>query len=283
MRIAVTGAGGLLGSALCRELGNAALPLDYPSLDLADAAAVRRAVDHLRPDVLVNTAAYTQVDAAESNAAACRAVNVEGVAALAEACARSGAALVQMSTDYVFGNAAGRLPLREEDPPSPRGVYALSKLDGEKAAALCPRHLIVRSCGLYGPTGPSSGKRNFVDSMLALADRGGPLRVVADQWVSPSYVLHVARAIRFLVDRGAAGICHVVNPGVVTWHAFAVEILRQAGKSVEVLPISTAEYGAAAPRPAYSALDPSRYLSLGGPPLPDWRAALAEFLAEPGR
>jgi dTDP-4-dehydrorhamnose reductase len=279
MRIAVTGAGGLLGSELCRQLAGAAIPLEFPDFDLTDPASVRRGVEAARPKAIINAAAYTQVDAAERDGETCRAVNVTGVRHLAETCGRLGATLVQMSTDYVFGDPNRRTPYRESDQPAPQGVYAKSKLDGEREAAACGEHLIVRSCGLFGRPGPRTAKLPFVEAMLALGLRGEPVRVVDDQWVGPSYAVHVARAILFLLAAKARGTYHVVNAGSATWRQVAEEIFRQAGMAVEVRPITSAEFGAAAPRPAYSVLDASKYRSLGGPPLPSWQVALAEYLA----
>jgi dTDP-4-dehydrorhamnose reductase len=280
MRIAVTGAGGLLGSELCRQLAGAAIPLEFPAFDLTDPASVRRGVEGARPEAVINTAAYTQVDAAEKDAETCRAVNVAGVRYLAETCGRVGANLVQVSTDYVFGGDLNRrTPYRESDPPVPQGIYAKSKLDGEREAAACGEHLIVRSCGLFGRPGPRTVKQPFVDAMLALGARGEAVRVVDDQWVSPTYAIHMARAILFLLVAKARGTYHVVNAGCATWRQVAEEIFRQAGLAVEVHPITTAEFGADAPRPAYSVLDASKYRSLGGPPLPAWQDALAEYLA----
>jgi dTDP-4-dehydrorhamnose reductase len=237
---------------------------------------------------------------------------------LVEACRPLGCALVQLSTDYVFGEQSGPpRPYREEDVPSPRGVYATAKLEGERAAAEYPRRLVVRTCGLYArPTRGLAG--NFVGTILRLARSRTPLRVVGDQHCTPSYVPHVARAILFLLGADGSpaagpvpspvsvgepegdspifaasmpqksgqspaapwGIYHVTNSGATTWYEFACEIVRQAGIEARVEPITSAEYGAAAPRPRYSVLDTTAYHRLGGPPMPDWKSALAEYFAE---
>jgi dTDP-4-dehydrorhamnose reductase len=187
--------------------------------------------------------------------------------------------LVQISTDYVFGgDAARRTPYRESDEPSPLGVYGWSKLEGERRAAGWAKHVIVRTCGLYGPAAPRSGG-NFVATMLRLGRQRGRLRVVADQCCTPTYVPHLAGAIRFLLGVGAPGLYHVVNAGATTWHDFAAEIFRQAGLAVSLEPITAAQYGAPAPRPAYSVLDTGKYHALpGAPPMPAWQKALAEYL-----
>lgn len=291
MKTAVTGAYGQLGGELCRQLGGDAMPLEIDTLDLTDGPAVQERLLALKPDAVINCAAYTQVDTAEREPAACRAVNVTAVENLARACGDLDCPLVQISTDYVFGGAADRaVPYGEDDPPSPQGVYAQTKLEGELAAARHGKHVIVRTCGLYAR--PSDRRANhFVKTMLRLGRSRSELKVVADQHCTPSYVPHVARAVLFLArffgEMGATapqpapwGIYHVVNRGATTWHEFAGEIFRQAGMEITLHPISTAEYGAAAPRPAYSVLDTTAYHRLGGPAMPDWKTALAEYMAQ---
>jgi len=281
MKIAVTGAGGQLGSELCRQLGNEAVGLDLPDFDLTDRDRVLAGLAEIRPRAVINTAAYTQVDKAEEEAGLSRAVNAEGVVHLVEACRQLDASLVQLSTDYVFGGDVERQsPYCETDPPDPQGIYARTKLEGERHAARWQKHLIVRTCGLYGRAGPRSAG-NFVDTMLRLAGRQDSLRVVCDQHGTPSYVPHVARAIRFLVDTRAYGTYHVVNAGQTTWYDLAAEIFRLSGLEVRLEPISTAQYGAPAPRPGYSVLDTGKYNALPGrPAMPSWQDALAEYLAE---
>ncbi len=284
MRVVITGREGQLGAELCRQFGPQAVGLDLPEFDLTDRDRVQSALCQVRPDVIVNTAAYTLVDKAEKEADLCRVVNVDGVAHLVEACRLLDCTLVEISTDYVFGRDAGRtIPYRETDEPGPLGVYGQSKLDGERCAEGWPKHVIVRTCGLYGRLGPRSAG-NFVATVLRLAAAGRPLRVVNDQHCTPSYVPHVARAIRFLIRTGALGVWHVVNSGATTWCELAEEIFRQTERDVRVEPITTAQYGALAPRPAYSVLDAAKYHALpGAPAMPPWRDALAEHLAESKR
>jgi dTDP-4-dehydrorhamnose reductase len=285
MQILVTGAYGQLGRELCAQLGPRALGIDCDTLDLADGPGILRTVAQLRPELVINCAAYTQVDKAEAEADRCRVVNAAAVGHLAEACRQAGSVLVQISTDYVFcGNAERGRPHRESDQPVPQGVYAISKHEGEQAAARCPRHLIVRTCGLYARPSHQQAA-NFVKTMLRLGAGGGELRIVADQQCTPTYVPHLARAILFLAGvadgRPAPwGVYHVVNRGATTWHDFAAEIFRLAGMAVRLVPITAAEYGSAAPRPAYSVLDTAKYHALGGPEMPTWQAALAEYFAE---
>ncbi len=278
-QIVVTGCHGQLGSELCRQWGPQALGLDLPELDLADAQRTAEMLLGLAPRVIVNTAAYTRVDQAEDEPDRCRTVNADAVGVLAQVCRKLDAVLVQISTDYVFGRDTARsTPYTENDPPGPVNVYGQTKLEGERHAAGWARHFIVRTCGLYGRLGPRS-PGNFVATMLRLAQQARPLRVVNDQRCCPSFVPHVARAIRFLAATEAYGTYHVVNTGSATWYELAAALFRQAGREVPLVPITTAEYGARARRPAYSVLDTAKYHALpDAPPMPPWQDALAEYV-----
>jgi dTDP-4-dehydrorhamnose reductase len=283
--IVVTGCQGQLGTELCRQLGPEAVGLDLPEFDLTRPDAVRSQLAAIRPTAVINTAAYTLVDRAEQESEVCRAVNATGVGYLADVCRELDATLLQVSTDYVFGGDTQRSrPFGEDDEPAPQGVYARMKLAGEHQACRWTKHFIVRTCGLYGRPGPRS-VGNFVATILRLGRERAktpparPLTVVSDQRCTPSYVPHVARAIRFLLETDAYGIYHVVNAGETTWYEMAIEILRQAKLDVPVEPITSAHWGALAPRPAYSVLDTHKYLALAGrPEMPTWQAALGEYL-----
>lgn len=278
--IVVTGCQGQLGYELCQRLGHDCIGLDLPEFDLRDRQAVLEKIESLRPRAVINTAAYTAVDRAEDEPEACRAVNVDGVANLAHACRAADAALVQISTDYVFGEQTERRPFRETDQPAPRGVYAQSKFEAERIVAdLADGHLIVRTCGLYGHGGPRS-PGNFPKTMLRLAEQGKTIRVVDDQWVAPSYVPHVARAIVFLLAAGHRGTFHVVNHGQTTWHGFAQELFRLLDRRADqkLKPIATADYPTRAWRPPYSVLDTTKYDRLPGcPAMPSWQSALRDY------
>ena len=323
MKIAVTGALGQLGGELCRQIGPEAVPLDIDTLDLTDGEAVFDKLLKLRPTTIINCAAYTQVDKAEKEPELARAVNVAAVENLVRVCRELDCQLVQISTDYVFERLGARgeglkekiancklhvegsgfrvqgsetnssfilhpssfaKPFLETDPPSPQGVYARTKLEGEYAAAKYGKQIIVRTCGLYARPGDVRAN-NFVKTMLRLGNSRSELRVVADQHCTPSYVPHVARAVLFLAGFNHHchvpwGLYHVTNGGATTWHDFAVEIFRLAGMDVSVQAITTAEYAAPAARPSYSVLDTTAYHSLGGPVMPDWKAALEEYFEE---
>lgn len=280
MKIAVTGAGGQLGWELCQQLGQRALPLDRARLDVGDRDSVLRTIAAARPAAVINTAAYTAVDKAEQEPAVAFRANADAVAYLAEACGEVNCPLLQISTDYVFGDAAApRAPHHEDEPVLAQGQYAQSKLAGEAAARHWTKHFIVRTCGLYGEAPPGKKPNNFVETMLRLAGERDSLRIVDDQYCTPSYVRHVARAALFLVETDAYGTYHVVNTGSTNWLGFATEIFRLANKPMRLEPITTAQYNAPAPRPAYSVLATTKYHALGGPVMPDWKAALAEYLS----
>jgi dTDP-4-dehydrorhamnose reductase len=277
-RILVTGSGGQLGSELCRQLGQRAIPIDVDRLDITSEEQVHRIIEQLRPDCVINTAAYTAVDKAETDSQRCLAVNRDGVRYLADATRDAGARLVQISTDYVFGRQPVEArPWKEEDQPHPAGVYAQSKLAGEVEAASNPNHLIVRSCGLYGRPGPTA-TGNFVATMLRLGRERPSVRVVNDQRCTPTWVPELAATICFLTGHDLTGIVHVTNRGETTWFEFAGEIFRVAGIPCQVEPISSAEYGSPVPRPPYSVLDTSKYDASGGPKMSNWRDALRSYL-----
>lgn len=279
-RIGITGATGQLGSSLLRRLGDQALPLGREVIDLSRPDEIAERLARFDLQAIINCAAYTQVDAAERDEANCHTINALGPAALAAVCAERNLPLVQLSTDYVFGGQESlSRPWREDDPAAPQGVYARSKLAGEQqVASVAPRHLIVRTCGLYADTTLTGPARNFVNTMLRLGAERDEVRVVADQRCTPSYTPDVAGAILELLARNAVGIYHVTNAGDVSWHEFTLEIFRLASIPARVAPITTAEFGAPAPRPRYSVLDTSKYQALVGAPLPCWQTALAGYL-----
>ncbi len=211
-----------------------------------------------------------------------RSPSTPGACALAKVCRTLDCFLVQYSTDHVFGLDANRQqPWTEDDPPGPVSVYGLSKLTGEYLVrTLCPRHLVVRTCGLYGLWGSGGKGGNFVETMLRLAGQHKPLTVVNDQVCTPSYTVDVAEATVKLIELGAQGLCHLTNSGGCSWYEFARTIFELAGVEVDLKPITSAMYRSPARRPAYSVLGAEKLSSLGLAPLRSWRDALAAYLSE---
>lgn len=240
---------------------------------------IRRGIEQLRPSVVINCAAWTGVDAAERESEVCRVINADAVGELATACNAIDALLVQISSDYVFGeNTTRTQPYSETDAVGPVNEYGRCKVAGEQAAATAARHLIVRTCGLYsaGNRGPVRG-RNFADTMLALAAELDELRVVADQQCTPSFVPHVAAGILRLLDQQATGLFHVVNGGSTTWHGFARELFSAADLTMTLHPIPTSDYPTPAKRPGYSVLGTNRFTESTGTALPAWQTGIAEY------
>jgi dTDP-4-dehydrorhamnose reductase len=273
MRILLTGVRGQVGAALARTLESLGEleAHDRSTLDLLDGPSVEAAVARARPDVVVNAAAYTAVDRAERESGLAFKVNSDAVGALAQAAKSMGALLVHFSTDYVFDGALPR-PYLESDAPNPLGIYGRSKLEGEHAiAASGCRHFIFRTSWVYARSG-----RNFVNAILAAAKTKPELRVVDDQRGAPTSAAAIAGAVgQVLADPGRRsrpdGIYHMTAAGETTWYGFAQEILRTAAPEVRLVPVTTAEYGAAAPRPRNSLLDNAKLRATFGIELQDWR------------
>jgi dTDP-4-dehydrorhamnose reductase len=284
MKIAVLGAAGQLGRDLVPRLAalGTVVPLSRADIDLAHPDRITSAVAALRPDVLINCAAYNFVDKAESEPDTASGVNAHGVGRLAGACAAVGAKLVHFSTDYVFGGDSNRTtPYTEADPPAPVSAYGVSKRLGEESVlAAAPNNLIVRTCGLYGVWGSGGKGGNFVETMLRVAGQGKPLRVVSDQRCTPCYTADVADATVGLIEHRATGLFHVVNSGDCSWYEFAREIFRRSGLTPDLTPIPSADYAAPAKRPAYSVLSTDKLASVLGFRLRSWPDAVEAYLAE---
>jgi dTDP-4-dehydrorhamnose reductase len=278
VRCLVLGGTGMLGRAVvaeARSRGWAALGLSREQADLTAQGGLTGWAERFRPDVVVNCAAYTKVDAAETERERAFAVNGDGVAHAAALAKAAGARLVQVSTDYVFDGTA-RTPYREDSAVAPLSVYGQSKLAGERLALADERALVVRTSWLFGPGGP-----NFVATMVNLIAAGRvPLRVVADQEGGPTSTPSLARALLDLAMNGATGIVHFQNREPVSWYAFAVEIARLWSGAVEVIPVTTAEFPRPAPRPAYSVMDVGRFESLAGRRVDTWEEGLVATLAQ---
>jgi dTDP-4-dehydrorhamnose reductase len=275
MRILITGAAGMLGVDLRRaaeDAGHETVALTRAQLDVTDPAAVSEAIAAAAPGVVVNCAAWTDVDGAESRFQDAVAINGAGAGHVARAAAAAGAWVVHVSTDYVFDGAKPE-PYVESDAVGPIGAYGRSKLEGELAvAAAAPgRHTIARTAWLFGAHG-----KCFPTTMLRLASERSEVNVVADQVGCPTFTGHLARALVGLAQDPVLGVVHAAAAERCSWYEFAVEILAAAGADCEVRPISTDQYPLPARRPANSALVSER----GVPALPSWRAGLRDFMAE---
>ena len=275
MKLLVTGAQGMLGRAVvdCAvRLGHDVRAASRAELDITDAEATRQALLAGRPAAVVNCAAYTDVDGAESDWQGAERVNASGAGHVAAAAAEVGARIVHVSTDYVF-DGSKREPWVESDPVAPLGVYGDTKLAGELAvAAANPTHMIVRTAWLFG-----AGGRNFVDTMLSLAAARDEVAVVTDQIGCPTWTGHLAGALVELAERpDEIGVHHIAGAGSCSWNEFALEIFERAGIDCRVLPATSEQFVRPAKRPAYSVLGSERREPLT---LPPWQDGLAAYLA----
>ena len=280
MRIVVIGASGQLGSDLMLALAEyEPVGVDHQAVDIERPADIAATIADHRPDLVINTAAFHNVDLCEKHPDRAFAVNAVAVGELARQCAAAGIALLHVSTDYVFDGTA-TAPYTEDDCPRPLSAYGISKYAGE---LLVKRHLdqayIVRTSGLYGIRGSSTKGYTFIDRILMQAREDKPIRVVTDITFSPSYTRHVAEAIRAIVERKAYGTYHVTNAGYCTWHDFATEILRQAKIDVPVARTTSAEFASVARRPPFSALADTALATLGPIRVPTWQAGITAYLA----
>ncbi|HWO82999.1 MAG TPA: dTDP-4-dehydrorhamnose reductase [Solirubrobacterales bacterium] len=275
MKLLVTGAAGMLGRDVMLAAGNAGhevVGYGRVELDVTDPDQLGRRMELERPDVVINCAAWTDVDGAETAEEAAFAVNGRGAGNAAAAAAEVEARILHVSTDYVFDGAKAA-PYVESDQPAPLSAYGRTKLAGEEAvAAANKRHFIVRSAGLFGVSG-----RNFVGTMLRLAEAQNEVTVVRDQVGSPTYTWHLAYGIVRLIEGIEYGIHHMAASGQCSWYEFAREIFEQAHVECRVLSITSEEFGAAAPRPAFSALVSQREHAIR---LPSWQDGLAGYLAQ---
>jgi dTDP-4-dehydrorhamnose reductase len=277
MKVLVTGAGGMLGRDVVLAAGNAGhdvVGFGHTELDVADAGALAAKFELERPDVVINCAAWTDVDGAEEAEDAAMAVNGRGAGNVAAAAAELGASVLYVSTDYVFDGAKGA-PYVETDQPAPLSAYGRTKLAGEEAtAAANKRHFVVRSSWLFG-----IGGSNFVETMLRLAADHGEVLVVRDQVGSPTYTWHLAYGVVRLIEGIEYGIHHMAAAGSCSWYDFAREIFEQAEVECRVLSATSEMLGRPAPRPTYSALATQREHAIL---LPSWRDGLAAYLSQRG-
>lgn len=304
MKVFVTGVGGQLGHDVMNELnvrghagvgsdiapaysgiqdGSAVCSMPYVQLDITDSAAVRRVLEDVRPDAVIHCAAWTAVDAAEEaeNRDKVRAINEDGTRNIAEACRALGCRMMYISTDYVF-DGKGTEPWQPDCKAyAPLNVYGETKLGGERAVSeLVEKYFIVRIAWVFGLNG-----KNFIKTMLRLGETHDTLRVVNDQIGTPTYTLDLARLLVDMIETDKYGYYHATNEGgYISWAEFAAEIFRQAGMNVNVIPVTTAEYGLSkAARPYNSRLDKSKLTACGFEPLPDWRDAVGRYLIQCNR
>jgi len=280
MRVLVIGSSGQLGSDIVKAMrrgGHEVIGLTHQQIEVSDRLSCRVIVD-LKPDVVVNTAAFHKTDACEDEPLRAFQVNSLGARYVAEACLEAGASVCYISTDYVFDGSKGE-PYTELDDPNPINTYGVSKLAGECFTKMNPRHYIFRVASLFGAAGSSGKGGNFIESVVGKAMRGEELTVVDDIYMSPTYTVDAAEAIKSVLESGLPyGVYHVVNEGFCSWHSFAQEAIRLLELSVEVKRVKAAEMKFRARRPMFSALRSVKLpFRMRG-----WREALAAYLVEKG-
>jgi dTDP-4-dehydrorhamnose reductase len=278
MKVLLIGAAGQLAQDIQQcWTTHEVVALPHERLEICDPTAVQGAAEQVRPDCIVNPAAFHRVDLCEDQVARTFEVNVTGVANVARAAQRVGATLVQFSTDYVFDGAKGE-PYVESDEARPLSTYAMSRLAGEWVARhYCEKAYVVRTCGLYGLAGSSSKGGNFVETMLKLARAGKTIRVVSDQIVTPTYTRELARKLGELVGTAPFGLYHMTNTGECSWYEFAREVFRLFGVEADLSPTTSAAFGAKARRPLYSVLDNRALRAAGIAEFRPWQEALGEY------
>lgn len=276
MRILVTGARGMLGRDLVPALvaRHQVDGVDIDDFDLTTPEATPAIISR-KPELVAHLAAMTNVDGCERDPERAMLINGQGTRQVAQACLKLGIPMLYISTDFIFDGTKGE-PYREDDKPNPLGHYGRSKLAGEEAVReIVPNYYIVRISWLFGRHG-----KNFVSTILRIAQERGEVRVVDDQTGSPTYTVDLSQALARLIESRRYGIYHITNSGVCTWHGFASEAVRLAGLDAKVLPIKSDEYPTPTRRPAYSVLGDFNWVRNFGKPLRDWREALADYLGQ---
>jgi len=276
MKIIVTGAKGQLGTDVILQIeknGDIAVKADLPELDITDADAVETFIAESNADGVIHCAAYTNVDTAEGENDLCRKVNYNGTLNIAESCRKHGVKLLYISTDYVF-SGEGDKPFETDSPRFPCNFYGQSKLEGEKAVEkICSKYFIVRISWVFGENG-----KNFVKTMLRLADERDEISVVCDQIGSPTYTKDLAKLLCDIIATDKYGIYHATNENYCSWAEFAAAIMDYSGKSTKIIPIKSSEYKSVAKRPANSRLSKKSLDINGFERLPSWQSALERFL-----
>lgn len=277
MKVLVTGVRGQLGYDVVNELekrGIEAVGVDIQEMDITDADSVNKVIKAAAPDAVIHCAAYTAVDAAEENEELCRKVNADGPQNIANVCKELDIKMVQISTDYVF-NGQGENFWKPEDACEPQSVYGQTKYEGELAVRnTLEKYFIVRIAWVFGING-----KNFVKTMLGLAEKFDTIRVVNDQFGSPTYTYDLAKLLVDMVLTEKYGVYHATNEGTCSWYEFACAIFKEAGIDMNVVPVSTEEYGAKANRPANSRMSKDKLTENGFEKLPAWQDALKRYIA----
>jgi dTDP-4-dehydrorhamnose reductase len=281
-RVVIFGSGGQLGVELCRAFESRSWEVrrfDRQTLDITNATGVEQALAAADPQVVVNAAAYNQVDVAESEPMAAFQANALAVRNLAMGCRQVDARLVHFSTDYVFDGTKGSAYV-ETDLPHPLGAYAVSKLAGELyAQAYLESPLVIRTSGVFGPGGLFTPRGNYVEVMLRLGKSSNPIRVVEDHFASPTFAPALADRTADMVEKGLGGVFHAGGGVAISWYRYAALIFELAGLHPELKPTNEREYRTAARRPKYSALSNSKMEAAGITPMPTLKEALTAYLA----
>lgn len=278
MKVLVTGVGGQLGFDVVKELearGHVAIGVNHQTMDITDADMVDRVIRENAPDAVIHCAAYTAVDAAEDDEEQCRRVNADGTRNIAKVCRDLDIKMLHISTDYVF-SGKGERPWEPDDERNPQNVYGRTKYEGELAVQnTLEKYFIVRVTWTFGVNG-----KNFVKTMLRLSESHDTLRVVNDQIGSPTYTLDLAKLLAGMVETEKYGVYHATNEGTCSWYEFACAIFREAGlgEKMTVLPVTSEEYGAKAPRPLNSRMSNAKLEENGFDRLPTWQDALKRYL-----
>ena len=283
MKIAIIGADGQLGSDLLKVLKeNEILPLYFPDFDVTKPEKAKEILSHLKPEILINTSAYHRVDECEENPKESFLVNSIAVRDLALICRDLGFIFVHFSTDYVFDGKKDS-PYIEKDMPIPLSMYAVSKLAGEYFVSyILEKYFLIRTCGLYGEAGCWGKGTNFVDTMISLEKKGKPLRIVNDQWVTPTSTAELALRIGELIHTNHYGLYHLTNEGQCTWYEFTETIFSLIRRKPRLLPVDSKTYAARALRPLYSVLENKKAKEIGLTDFSHWKKALKDYLIKKG-
>jgi dTDP-4-dehydrorhamnose reductase len=281
MKILLIGANGQLGTDLYADLqqaGHSVTSATRETLDICNTEQTRSVVEANNPDLVINTAAFHNVELCETEAEQAFGVNAIAIRNLALVCGQNNCELMHFSTDFVFGGESDR-PYKETDLPGPVNVYGASKVAGEHLLALTlDRHYIVRTCGLYGTAGSKSRYGNFVERISKRASAGEPVRVVSDQVLTPTSTRDLAAAVIALIETKKYGLYQITNEGECSWFEFACKALELRGIQADVLPQSSHDSGAKVKRPKYSVLSKEKLYSAGVPKMPHWQDALSRYI-----